>query len=159
MVSLAVIPIVLASCFFMFWKPQSSSTVSEEKDLRSIVYSLNLTGVAILDNQTIEMPPIGEFSILFIDGDWLQKSLNNSGLTGWISSVIISGRPTFIFKGEPYSIYDLAGLTVRELDNSTATAGGCLYSESKSESNFIYNTSLSEAVEEAYVWATERIRK
>lgn len=160
-VGVIVISSVLVSCFFVYWKSHSSfSAVSEESDLRSIVSSLNLTDVAILDNQTIEMPSISEFSILFIDGVWLRNSLNMSGLTYWISSAIVSGRPTFIFEGEPDIIVDLAGSSVREVYGSTPIAGGCFCSEGKPEFDFIFRTNLSkEVVEEAHDWATGRIQE
>ncbi len=125
--------------------------------------------IAVLDASAEQMPRLGDFDILVMDGIWLQEKIrsNDAELISFVKDTILAGVPTLTFNGG-YIIHKIIGnLPIKEYLNQPIMIHGLkVYSEKvnnlmRSEELFIggVNTTSTEMMAKACEWAIKRISK
>jgi len=132
-------------------------TVEKNGSLRDIVNALNLSGVAVLDDEVADISKLGDFQMLFIDNLWFQsKKMDNSTIT-WLKGHMLNGVPIIVF-GPPEIdedfLYSLANAQTRETTNHPIIAQGFYIKNERQSWLFIAGTELTQdKVKDAYNWA------
>jgi len=162
---LIIIPIMAFSTFFVlmyigmigFELPPEAS-VGGNENLRDIVNSLNLSGVAVLDTEVEDLSTLGDFKILFIDGWWFQGKWDNATIISGVRGIIVNSVPTVVFGGDGDLLYDLADETMRETTNQPTIAHGVYFDGDINDWLFIGGTELTQpAVIDAYNWSVNKL--
>jgi hypothetical protein len=146
--------------YVAFNKNSAAASLSGADDsLRSIVKSLNLSGVGVLDFEVKDPLNMGSYQVLFVDNQWLQSERENSTLMSWLGSSIMSGTPTVVFgqNVDPSVLYEFVPTSLKSQCQHSPQPfigqGVCLRGFAHWVS--IGGTELSpEDVTDGYNWAT-----